>query len=108
MLSIALQIVECVSFIALLVLVWRVSKRPRWRIRAVIYGWAAFFVLSVFWCFLMPTVFSRVMDLHLPVATFPDGTFAMFALVFGWMWPAIIVGVSSYLERRKRGDDHVV
>ena len=56
----------------------------------------------------MPTVFSRVMDLHLPVATFPDGTFAMFALVFGWMWPAIIVGVSSYLERRKRGDDHVV
>jgi membrane associated rhomboid family serine protease len=104
MLSIVLQIVEFVSFIAPLVLVWRVNKRPRWRIRAIIYGWAAFFLLSVFWCFLMPACFS---GLHLPVETFPDGTIAMAALVFGWIWPAIIVGISSYLERRKRRDDHV-
>jgi 4-amino-4-deoxy-L-arabinose transferase-like glycosyltransferase len=106
MLSITLQIVEFVSFIALLVLVWRVSKRPRWRIRAVVYGWAAFFLLSVFWCFLMPALFSQL-GFHLPVETFPDGTIMMAALVFGWFWPAIVVGISSYLERRRRGVDHV-
>jgi membrane associated rhomboid family serine protease len=107
MLSIALQIVECVSFVALLVLIWRVSKRPRWRIRAVVYGWAAFFLLSVFWCFLMPAFF-RGMDLHLPIETFPDGTIAMAALVGGWFWPLIIVLISGYRDRKKTGDDHVV
>lgn len=106
MLSISLQIVEFVSIIALLVLVWRVSKRPSWRIRAVVYGWASFFLLSVFWCLLMPAFFKH-MDLHLPVETFPDGTFVLAAIVFGWFWPTVIVGISGYLERRKRGVDHV-
>jgi len=106
MLSIALQIVEFVSFIALLVLVWRVSKRPRWRIRAVVYGWAASFLLSVFWCFLMPAFF-RSMDVHLPVETFPDGTIAMAALVGGWFWPLIVVAISGYRDRKKTGVDHV-
>jgi len=106
MLSITLQIFEFVSFIALLVLIWRVSKRPRWRIRAVVYGWAAFFLLSLFWCFLMPALF-RQLGFHLPVETFPDGTLAMGALAGGWLWSLFVVGISSYLERRKRGVDHV-
>ena len=103
MLSTALQIVEFASFVALLVLIWRVSKRPRWRIRVVIYGWAIFFLLSMFWCFLMPEIFKR-MDLHLPAETFPDGTIAAAALFGGWFWPLIVVVASDYFEHRKRHD----
>lgn len=107
MLSIASPIVMFASFIALLVLIWRVSKRPHWRIRAVIYGWGAFILLSLFWCLLLPAFFNSVLDVHVPAGTFPDGTFAVGALVLGWMWPAILVIISSYYDRKQRGDDHV-
>ena len=36
MLPITLQIVMVVGFIALMVFIWRVSKRPRWRVRCVV------------------------------------------------------------------------
>ena len=107
MLSIALQIVEFASFIALLVLIWRVSKRPRWRVRAVVYGWAAVFVWSIFWAAIMPMCFRHLMDSHTLVSTFPDGTIAAAAMLTGWIWPLIIVSISSYFDRKKRGDDHV-
>jgi ABC-type transport system involved in multi-copper enzyme maturation permease subunit len=107
MLSITLQIAMFVSFIALLVLVWRVSKRPRWRIRAVIYGWGCSIILAGVWALLLPTLLRSVMDSQTLAATFPDGTFVMAMLALGWMWPAVIVGISSCLERRRRGVDHV-
>jgi hypothetical protein len=101
MISIALQIVESLSFVALLVLVWRVSKRPKWRIRAVVYGWGAFFLLSLFWSCLMPALFHSL-GLHLPVDTFPDGTIAMGALLGGWIWPLVVVAISAYYQDRKK------
>jgi hypothetical protein len=100
MLPTALQVLEFVSFVALTVSIWHMSKRPRWKIRAVIYGWAAFFLLSLFWCGLMPALFSQL-GFHLPVETFPDGTIAAAALAGGWFWPLIIVGIRGYLEHRK-------
>lgn len=107
MLSITLQISMFVSFIALMVVIWRVSKRPRWRIRAVVYGWGACFLWSLFWALLMPMFFRGMMDSTTLAATFPDGLFAMSFLVFGWFWPAVMVGISNYRERKKREYEHV-
>ena len=101
MISIALQIVEFISFIAPLVLVWRISKRPGWRIRAIVCGWGAFFLLSLFWSLLMPALF-RSLGLRLPIETFPDGTIAMAALFGGWIWPLVVVAVSAYYQARKK------
>jgi hypothetical protein len=106
MLSIVLQIIECVSFITLSVLIWRVSKWPKWRIRAVVYGWAAIFIWALFWSILLPMSLNRVMDSHLRADTFPDGTIAAAALVGGWFWPFIIVVISGYRNRKKTGNDH--
>jgi hypothetical protein len=44
MISIALEAMMLATFIGLLAVVWRVSRRPRQRVRAVIYGWAATFL----------------------------------------------------------------
>jgi len=46
-----------------------------------------------------------VMDSQARASTFPDGTIAMFFLVFGWFWPGVVVAISYYSERKKRGDD---
>lgn len=106
MFSIILQILELASFIALMVVVWRASKWPRWRIRAVVYGWGLSFLWSFFWAVLMPMWFRSRMNSHAPPAnTFPDGTIAMAFLVGGWFWPAVVIGIISYLDRRKRKDD---
>jgi hypothetical protein len=67
----------------------------------VFYGWAAVFLWSLFWCAVMPSFFRRN-GFHLPVETFPDGTMVMAALVFGWFYPLIIVGIRMYLENRKK------
>ena len=99
MLSITLQIVMAAGFIALVVAIWRVSKRPRWRVRAVIYGWAAVFLYALVWSILLPMSLRGVMDSHTLAATFPDGTIAMAALVGGWVWPLIVVALSSYQDR---------
>lgn len=107
MLSIALQIVMVASFAALLVFIWRVSKWPRWRIRAIVYGWAAVFFWAFLWAILLPMSLRGVMDAHKLAATFPDGTIAMAALVGGWFWPAVMVAISSFQGRKKRGSDHV-
>ena len=101
MITIALQIIEIVSLVALFVLVWRVSKWPRWRVRAVIYGWAAVFLWALLWAILLPMALSRVTDAHFRADAFPDGTIAMGALVGGWVWPLVIVAISSYIQDRK-------
>jgi hypothetical protein len=107
MLSIALQIVMFASFIALVVLVWRVSKRPRWRIRAVVYGWGLSIVWALVWALLVPMSLRGVMDSDTLVTTFPDGTWVVGFLACGWFWPMIVVGISSYQERKKSGGDRV-
>jgi hypothetical protein len=103
MLSITLQIVMFASFITLMVVIWRVSRWPRWRIRAVVYGWAAVFFWAIFWAALMPMCFRNLMDSHTQSSTFPDGTIAAAAMFGGWFWPIIVVGISSYRDRRKTG-----
>jgi 4-amino-4-deoxy-L-arabinose transferase-like glycosyltransferase len=95
--------VELVTFIALMVVIWRMSKRPRCRVRAVVYGWVACFLWALFWAALMPMFFRGIMDSRTLVITFPDGTMVLFFLVFGWFWPAVMVGISSYQERKKQG-----
>jgi len=107
MLSIILQILMLASFVALLVLVWRVSKRPTWRTRAVIYGWGASVIWALLWALLMPIWFRGVMDSRTLVSTFPDGTIAVAFLFGGWFGPLIVVGISGYLDRKKSGGDHV-
>jgi hypothetical protein len=84
MLSIALQIIEGASFIALSVLIWRVSKWPKWRIRSVVYGWVAIFFWALFWAIILPMSLRGVLDSHTIANTFPDGTIAAAALFVGW------------------------
>jgi 4-amino-4-deoxy-L-arabinose transferase-like glycosyltransferase len=108
MLSIAIQIVFVVGFIALTVLIWRVSKWPRWRIRSVLYGWAAIFLWALLWAIILPRSLRGVMDSHTIADTFPDGTIAAAALFGGWFWPATIVFITSSQASKTRGDDHVV
>jgi|ERR1041384_2765803 hypothetical protein len=91
MLSVTLQIVMAVGFIALIVLIWRVSRRPRWRVRSVIYGWAAVFLYALLCAAILPMGLRGVMDAHTIAETFPDGTIAIAALVGGWFWPLIVV-----------------
>jgi hypothetical protein len=87
MLSIALQILMFASFIVLLVLVWCVSKRPRWRVRAVVYGWGTSILWALLWALLLPMWFRGVMDADMLHRTFPDGTLAAGFVVGGWFWP---------------------
>jgi hypothetical protein len=84
MLSITLQIVMILGSIALIVLIWRVSRRPRWRVRAVVYGWATVFLYALVCTILLPMSLRGVMDSHTIAETFPDGTIAMAALIGGW------------------------
>jgi 4-amino-4-deoxy-L-arabinose transferase-like glycosyltransferase len=107
-LSIILQIVMMLSFIALMVVVWRVSKRPKWRIRVVVYGWGACFLWAVFWAAFMPMIFRGTMDPQTSARTFPDGTVAMFFLFFGWFWPALVAAFANYRNRKKQRYKHVV
>ena len=106
MLSVAIQIVFNAGMIALLVLIWGVSKRPRWRVRSVIYGWAAIFLWAFLWSAILPMSLRGVMDSHRLAETFPDSTIAAAALFGGWFLPLILVAISN-LPRKKSGDDHV-
>src|SRR4026207_1398044 len=107
MLSITLQILMLASFIALLVLIWRVSRWPRWRIRAVVYGWGASFLWALLWSILLPMWLKGVMDSQTLHSTFPDGTFAAGFLFCGWFCPAIVVAIRSNRDKRKAADDHL-
>jgi TRAP-type C4-dicarboxylate transport system permease small subunit len=106
MLSVTIQIVFNAGFIALMVLIWRISKRPRWRIRSVIYGWAAIFLWAFLWSAILPMSLRGVMDSHTLADTFPDGTIAAAALFGGWFLPLILVAISNS-PRKKTDDDHV-
>ena len=107
MLSITLQIVMVASFIALSILFWRVSKWPGWRIRVIVYGWAAVFLWALFWAILLPMALKGVMDSQKLVDTFPDGTIAAAALFGGWFWPATIAFITGSQASKKREDDYV-
>jgi len=77
-----------------------VSRRPRWSVRAVVYGWAAVFLYALLWAAILPMSLRGVMDSHAIAQTFPDGTVAMAALAGGWFWPLIVV-----LIRRRTGSE---
>jgi len=99
MLSIALQSLMLTGFIGILVLVWRLSKRPGGRIRAVLYGWGASVIWTLLWAMVLPKWFRGVMDPDTLVATFPDGTWPIAYLLGGWCYPLIVVALRSYVER---------
>ena len=107
MLPVLIQFFMLVSFVALSVLVWRVSKRPSWRIRSVIYGWGLFVAWSLIWSFLLPMCLRGVLDSHTLNDTFPEGTLVMGTLFGGWFWPLILVELSNYGDRKKKVDDRV-
>ena len=102
MLSIALKILMFASFVSLMVLVWRVSKRSGWRIRAVIYGWGASILWAFLWSFLLPMWLKDVLDPRTLNDTFPDGTWTAGFLVCGWFWPLILVVINQNIERKKQ------
>jgi NADH:ubiquinone oxidoreductase subunit 6 (subunit J) len=102
MLSIVLPIVELASFVMLLVLVGCVSKRPHWRVRAIVYGWGLSVILAGIWAILLPSLLRRVLDSQTLASAFPDGTLIMAMMFSGWMWPLIIVGIVYNLEHKKR------
>ena len=87
------------SFIALMALIWRVSLRPRWRVRAVIYGWGLCIVWALLWALVLPWLFRGRMDSRTFAATFPDGAMVLAALAFGWVWPLLVVGTAAYCHR---------
>jgi len=107
MITTIFHILEFGSFIALLILFWRVSKWPRWKVRVVVYGWALVFLWALLWAAILPMSLRGILDSQTLVDTFPDGTIAAGALFGGWFWPMIVVAIRSYQERRKTGDDHV-
>ncbi len=93
MLVAALQIAELASLAYLLSIIWRLSKRPHWRIRCVIYGWAAIFGWSLIWAVFAPSAFRSLLDSKEMINAFLDGTIAMACLVGGWFYPAAIVAI---------------
>jgi len=103
MISIALPLVEFASFVALLVLVGRISLRPRWRVRAVLYGWGFSVILAGIWAVLLPLLCERGLDTETIEATFPGGTLVIATLTLGWIWPMVAVGIAYGLEHRKNG-----
>ena len=107
MLITTFHILELVSFVVLLVLFWRVSSWPRWRVRVVIYGWTLVFVYALFWALILPMSLHGTLDSQTLGDAFPDGTIAAGALFGGWFWPMIMVAIRSYADRKKSGVDHV-
>lgn len=93
------QIAETVTFLCVLVLIWRVSRRPNWRIRAIIYGWALLFLWSVIWAMVFPIMLRSKLNSPDFKDAFPDGALALAFLIGGWFYPAVIVGITSFLRR---------
>jgi hypothetical protein len=73
-LEIAVDLCMTISFAGLTILVWRVGKRPRWRIRAVVYGWGLFVVWAFVWCLVLPMMLRGKVDRHTLATAFPEGT----------------------------------
>jgi hypothetical protein len=103
MLSLLIQFLIFATYIALMVLVWRVSKKPGWRVRAVIYGWGGSFLWALFWATLMPIWLRGYLDKETLLATFPEGTLILAFLFLGWFYPLIIASISHNLQRKRTG-----
>jgi hypothetical protein len=86
-------------------LVWRVSNRPQWRVRAVIYGWGLCVVWALLWAVVLPWSFRAIMDSHTVATTFPDGMLVLWQLAFGWVWPLVVVAIAGYCHRKEGGQD---
>lgn len=103
MISIVLPILMFANFAALLALVFLAGKRPRWRVRAVIYGWGLSVIFAGIWGVLFPLLLRGILDPQTIQTAFPDGQFVMGMLGGGWIWPLIVVGIACNLERKKKG-----
>jgi hypothetical protein len=104
MLFVVFQIVEFVG-VATLALLWCLRNESRWRVRTAVYSWAGFILFALLWSLLIPVHYvSDSFGNRSTGASFSYfGMIAVAAFVFGWSWPAAI----SYLERKRRADDHV-
>ena len=99
--TIAFQLLQFITFIALLILFWRASKWPRWRLRVIIYGWALVFLWAFLRAAILPFSLRNVMDSKTIADTFPDGTIVMGALAGGWFWPLIVVLINNHQSCKK-------
>lgn len=107
MITTIFHILELGSFIGLLILFWRISKWPRWKVRVVVYGWALVFLWALLWAGIVPMSLRGILDSQTLVDTFPDGTLAAGALFGGWFWPMIVVAASNYQDHKKTRNDHL-
>lgn len=96
-----IQFLEITSFLVLLALLWMVGKKPGWRMRVIIYGWALSILWGLLWCAFIPILLNNFLDKKTLQAAFPDGTLVMGLLVSGWVWPVLIVGIIKIRERKQ-------
>jgi len=94
-------IAEFVTFIAVLYFVWRISKKPKNRIRTIVYGWGLLFLWAVLWAIIFPFVILKgAMDYQTIAKTFPEGTFVLAGFFGGWFYPLIIVIIRDAMFRK--------
>jgi hypothetical protein len=98
MLATVIEFFELFSFVMLSLLVWRISKKPKWKIRAIIYGWGMFVLWAIFWS--LPSAwFKGALGL-----AFLEGRAVSVFLIGGWLYSAIIVGLGSCFDKAKRAN----
>ncbi len=101
MLKIAIYTMALISFLAMLGLFWAFGRRPGWRVRAVIYGWGLTIIWAALWAVLLPFVLGPLAHSPALHGAFPDGTLVLACLVFGWFWPALVVGITALRRPRQ-------
>ena len=99
MLSIVLQISCVASYCALLAVVWRVSRVPGWKARAVIYGWGASVIWALLWSVVLPLQMRGVLDRQVIEQSFPDGTWVPGFIACGLLVPMIVANFRDWRRR---------
>jgi uncharacterized membrane protein len=93
-------ILEVLTLLYILKIVWRMSKKPGSAKRSILVGWFLSFCWAVFWALLIPMSMTSFLSPKEIAKTFPEGTAVVAFLVLGWFWPAVTVALASVFRRR--------